>query len=443
MTVSASDAVPPEHGPVLRNRNFVVFFVAAVVSNSGTWMQQVAVFALIYELSGHRGAWLGLVSLASSLPMIVLTPVAGVLADRLPRRVILTVTQLVQASAAFALWILYLGDSLTAWRIVGLVFLGGIAGGFQMAAWQAFVPTLVPRAQLVEAVRLNSLQFTVSRALGPSVGAVLVSFWGIGTAIFFNAITYLLVVAAIFVTHANQIIPTRGSRRFVSELVEGARYVMGNSLLRLIILFAFFLSLSGQSIAAIAAAVAFRLYGHDAKDNAWLITALGVGALVMSVYVLLVASRFRRTVLTKAGIAIYAVGLALIPLTTNFGVGLVAYGICGLAHVLVGTSLNTFVQASVPDEIRGRAMSFYLLGVMLGFPVGALLIGRVGDAVGFREVMVFNVIVFCVLTYWLTHVREYAQIDHDVIVAPVRPATVPGGSLRSGRSLRSGGRSGR
>ncbi|MEO5841455.1 MAG: MFS transporter [Acidimicrobiales bacterium] len=424
MTASATNAARSEHTPVLRNRNFLVFFVAAVVSNSGTWMQQVAVFALIYDLSGHRGAWLGIVSLASALPMIVLTPVAGVLADRLPRRLILTVTQLVQAAAAFALWLLYLGDSLTSWRIVGLVFVGGIAGGFQMAAWQSFVPTLVPRPQLVEAVRLNSLQFTVSRALGPSVGALLVSFWGIGTAVFFNAVTYLLVVAAISVTHANQIIPVKGSRRFVTELVEGARYVMSNSILRLIILFAFFLSLSGQSIAAIAAAVAFRLYGHDAKDNAWLITALGVGALIMSVYVLLVASRFRRTVLTKAGIAIYALGLALIPLTTNFGVGLVGYGICGLAHVLVGTSLNTFVQASVPDEIRGRAMSFYLLGIMLGMPVGALLIGRVGDAVGFREVMVFNVIVFCVLTFWLTHVREYAQIDHDVI-SPVRAATVP------------------
>ena len=424
MTASATSAVAPEHRPVLRNRNFAAFFGAAVVSNSGTWMQQVAVFALIYELSGRRGAWLGIVSLASSLPMIVLTPVAGVLADRLPRRVILTVTQLVQSAAAFALWLLYLGDNLTSWRIVGLVFIGGIAGGFQMAAWQAFVPTLVPRAQLVEAVRLNSLQFTVSRALGPSVGAVLVSLWGIGPAIFINAVSYLLVVGAVLTTHANQIIPTRGGRRFVSELVEGARYVIGIPILRLIILFAFLLSLCGQSIAAIAAAVAFRLYGHDAEDNAWLITALGVGSLVMSVYVLLVAGRFRRTVLTKVGIAIYAVGLALIPLTTNFGVGLIGYGVCGFAHVLVGTSLNTFVQASVPDEVRGRAMSFYLLGIMLGFPVGALLIGRVGDAVGFREVMVFNVIVFSVLTFWLTHVRDYALIDHDVVVSPMRERTV-------------------
>src|SRR6476619_409883 len=87
-------------GQVMRNRNFATFFVAAVVSNSGTWMQQVAVFALIYDLSGHRGAWLGIVSLAGSLPMLVLTPVAGVLADRLPRRVILTVTPLVQAAVA-------------------------------------------------------------------------------------------------------------------------------------------------------------------------------------------------------------------------------------------------------------------------------------------------------------------------------------------------------
>ena len=164
MTASATTIATPEQKSVLRNRNFAVFFGAAVVSNSGTWMQQVAVFALIYDLSGHRGAWLGIVSLAAALPMTVLTPVAGVLADRLPRRLILIVTQLVQAAAAFALWLLYVGDSLTSWRIVGLVFVGGVASGFQMAAWQAFVPTLVPRSQLVEAVRLNSLQFTVSRA---------------------------------------------------------------------------------------------------------------------------------------------------------------------------------------------------------------------------------------------------------------------------------------
>ena len=418
MTASVPTNVPitlASDGPVMRNRNFAMFFGAAVVSNSGTWMQQVAVFALIYELSGHRGTWLGIVSLASSLPMVVLTPVAGVLADRLPRRMILTVTQLVQAAAAFALWGLYIADSLTPWRIVGLIFVVGIASGFQMAAWQAFVPTLVPRSQLVEAVRLNSLQFTVSRALGPSVGAVLVNFWGIGPAIFFNAVTYLLVVAAIMTVHANQMISTAGRRRFVSDLVEGARYVLGNSILRLIVLFAFLLSLSGQSIAAVAAAIAFRLYGHEAEDNAWLITAWGVGSLFMSVYVWIAASRVRRTVLTKAGIAIYAVGLALIPLTTNFGVGLVGYAVCGFAHILVATSLNTFVQAHVPDEIRGRAVSFYLLGVMLGFPAGALLIGRVGDAVGFREVMVFNAIVFTVLTFWLTRLSQYEQIDHDLL----------------------------
>jgi Na+/melibiose symporter-like transporter len=153
VTATATTTARTQFGSVLRNRNFAVFFSAAIVSNSGTWMQQVAVFALIFDLSGHRGAWLGLVSLASSLPMIVLTPIAGVLADRLPRRLILTVTQLVQAAAAFALWVLHVGDDLTSWRVVGLVFVGGVAGGFQVAAWQSFVPTLVPRSQLVEAVQ--------------------------------------------------------------------------------------------------------------------------------------------------------------------------------------------------------------------------------------------------------------------------------------------------
>jgi hypothetical protein len=172
---------------------------------------------------------------------------------------------------------------------------------------------------------------------------------------------------------------------------------MGNPILRLIILFAFFLSLSGPVDRRVAGCgcvspVWARRQGQRVLITAW------ASAPSSSVYVLLVAARFRRTV--SPGGYRHLPSAALI-LTINYGVGLIAYGICGLAHVLVGTSLNTFVQASVPDEIPDEP-SFYLLGIMLGFPVGALLIGRVGDAVGFREVMVFNAIVFTVLTFWLT-----------------------------------------
>ena len=126
-------------------RRFTFFFVSAVISNSATWLQQVALFAVVYDLSGKQGKWLGIVALASAIPNIVLTPIAGVLADRLPRKMVLVVAQAAQAAAAFVLWGLHLSDALTPWRIVVVSFATGVASGMSVASWQSFVPTLVPR----------------------------------------------------------------------------------------------------------------------------------------------------------------------------------------------------------------------------------------------------------------------------------------------------------
>ena len=269
---------------------------------------------------------------------------------------------------------------------------------------------------LIEAVRLNSLQFTLSRALGPSLGALLVGVWGTGVAFLSNAVTYLLLIVAIYAARPEQVIVRRVTDSFRSVLVEGARYAFGDATLRRIMRMTFLISALGQSTMNIAAAASDRLYSHSAEDNAWLVAAVGAGSAVASLGVLVFGSRARRSAITALGIGIYSVGLLLIPLTGRYAVGVVAFGLTGAAHMLVATSLNTFVQATVPDAMRGRVLSFYLLGVMLGMPAGAFALGALGDAVGLRAVLVADTVAFVVLTAVTFRGPAFARIDDETPV---------------------------
>src|SRR4051812_41869649 len=170
---------------IFRHRDFALFFTTAAISNGGTWMQLVAVQALLYDLTSS-GTWLGLSTVVSLVPALLLTPYAGVLADRVSRQTILQITQTVQMLTAFALWGLYVGHVVTPGWIVVMGFLNGVSTGFQTAAWQSFVPLLAPPEDMLQAVRLNSAQFTMARAIGPAFGGLIVKFGGVGAAILGN-----------------------------------------------------------------------------------------------------------------------------------------------------------------------------------------------------------------------------------------------------------------
>ena len=185
---------------VFAHRDFALFFTAASISNAGSWMQLVAVQALMYKLT-EQGTWLGISTVATLAPAVVLTPYAGVLADRISCQFMLKVTQSVQMVAAVTMWAMYVSDSITPWWIVAFGVVNGASTGFQTAAWQSFVPLLVPPHEILHAVRLNSTQYTVARAMGPALGGLVVTQWGIGVAIACNAVTYLLVIAVLFAVH--------------------------------------------------------------------------------------------------------------------------------------------------------------------------------------------------------------------------------------------------
>lgn len=414
----------------LRHRDFALFWTTALVSNSAAWMQMVAVPAKLWDLTASA-TWLGVASMASLAPSVLLTPIAGVLADRASRRLILIVTQLAQMCFAFAFWFLYLADQLTPWRIVLLLLGGGIVSGIQVAAWQSFVPTLVPREALVDAVRLNSVQFQAARAVGPAIGALAVSLFGIGTAFMLNAVTFIPVVLAIVAARPQQAIAARQGASLRAALVEGFAYTSSRQPLRRAVFTACVLAALGQSLIPLAAGVASEVYGHDGTSaNAGLVAAIGAGSLLSGLIVVVRGDRIRRSRAAIIGLGIYMIGILAVPLTTSYAFGMLAFAVVGIAHIPVATSLNTFVQSAVPDEIRGRVLSFYLLGVMLCTALGALVLGRVGDAIGMRETLVIDACAFGLfLLVALVPFNRMRQIDAESLDEDVDSATQPSPGL--------------
>ncbi|MFZ9383623.1 MAG: MFS transporter [Ilumatobacteraceae bacterium] len=406
------DAPPRRSGALaaLKHREFAYFFTAAAISNAGGWMQMVAVPALLFDLT-DSSTWLGVASVAALIPAVFLTPHAGVLADRVSRRTILLFTQLVQMTTAFVLWITYSSGDISPWLIVGLGLVGGVATGFQTAAWQSFVPLLVPSDLMLEAVRLNSVQFTLARAIGPGLAGLVISTLGTGAAIFINASTYLLVIAALTVTRPRQTIVHHGDRKVSEILREGGRYVWRNLPLRIAVILAFVGSLCGQSLQYVTPAIANRIFDRPSTDNAGLLVALGLGAVTSSVLSVAIGDRIRRSTFVLVSLFLFAGNAALVALTSWYWLGITAYFIGGLGHLQMAVALNTLIQGAVPDHVRGRTMSFYVLGILGGIPIGAFVLGRLGDVVSMRFAVAADAVALGVVIVALVSRGWLRQLD--------------------------------
>lgn len=394
----------------LRQRDFRLFFAAAAISNAGVWMQLVAVPALLYDLTGSA-TWLGVSSMASMLPAVLLTPYAGVLADRVSRRKILLITQAVQMTVALTLFTLYQSGSLTPYGIITCGLISGITGGIQTSAWQSFVPLLVPPHLLLEAVKLNSAQFTLARAIGPAMAGVLVKASGIGAALLVDGISYVLVLGALLLSRPRVGTAIREPGTVWEVMRGGARYVWTHPALRLATGIGFVAAFCGQSMAYMAPAVSSRVFGHSSSGNAPLLVALGCGAIISWGVFSWTSERIHRSTRVAISLTVYTASIAVIASTRLYGVGIAGYALNGLAHLQLGMSLNTLMQGSVPDRLRGRTTSFYILALLAGIPLGSFTIGRLADAIGMRPALFLAAAGFGAFTLALTTSGRLRNLD--------------------------------
>ncbi len=397
----------------MHHRDFSLFFSAALLSNTGTWMQTITVPYVLDQLT-HSTVWVGVGAFCTFFPSTVVGPVAGSLADRYSRRTVLLCSQVVMMLSALALWAVWVSGAATPPLIVACVVVGAIGAGITIAAWQAFVPQLVPPEAMVSAVRLNGMQFTGARAFGPALAGLVLAQFGPGTAFMANALSFLLVIGALLLIAARPVAPGTSHGSVLAHFREGIRYVRKRDVLVVAVLGALLSSLLGVSMIQLAEPFTRQVLHEGAGKYGILVAAYGAGAIVGSIVTVARGDAFRRSTLTVVGFAIFVLGEVTFGLAPAYALALAGLFGIGLAQVLAMVSCQTAIQVNVDEHYRGRVLSIYVMCFFAGTPVGALIGGIVAEVIGLRATIVGSGLLLAgAVGLTLLHYRGFRVLDES------------------------------
>ncbi len=375
----------------LANPNYRLYAAGGVVSNTGTWMQRVAQDWLVLQLTGNNGTALGITTGLQFLPILLLSPYAGLIADRFPKRRLLQVTQVMMAVPALLLGVLAITGAAQTWHVYLLAFVFGIGTAFDAPARQAFVSEMVDAEDLTNAVGLNSASFNAARIVGPGLAGVLIAVLGggvtaTGWVIVANALSYGAVVLALQRMRVADLDTPEPAARGKGMIRDVMRYVRSRPDLVMILGIVFSAGTFGLNFQMTSALMATDVYGKGASEYGLLGTTMAVGSLTGA---LLAARRGRPRHRLVIGAAL-AFGLAevlagLLPSYLTFALWTPILGITALTMI---TAANATVQLSTSPAMRGRVMALYLMIFMGGTPVGAPIVGWIGETFGARWTLI-------------------------------------------------------
>lgn len=368
----------------LSYRNYRLFISGALISNSGVWIQMIALAFVIEDLT-NSGTWVGLAAMMQTLPAVFLGMVGGALADRFPRRIMLTFTNSAQALIALgfaAMWAAGV-DRPLAYIALGVV--NGCMNGIQLPAWQAFVSELVPRGALLNAVTLNSAQFNASRAVGPMIGGIVLAVGGPGWCFFTNSLTYVPAVLALVLIRVPRLAPAGGDRpNVIKDAATAVRYAADNPGIRLSIVVAGVIAFFGQPVIHLVVIFANDVFMVGETQYGILAAATGVGAMLNTPFVAGRGSRLPRSRLVGYGWPIYGIALLGFAVSPYYWLAVVALAVLGASHIATAATLNTVIQLQVEETLRAKVLALYLITLLAGLPLGAQLQGFLADVIGPR-----------------------------------------------------------
>jgi MFS family permease len=364
----------------LGHRDFRTFFFGQWVSVTGTWMQTTALAWLVYRLT-HSPLTLGALAAARFGPSLVAAPLAGVVADRFPRRTLVLVTQSLSLAQATTLSALTLTGTVRVWHLLVLAFLGGAVDTLDMPARQTLQVDLVGIEDLQSAVSLNSSAFNAGRMVGPAIAGVLVAAYGEAVCFAFNAASYVAVLIALLTIRPVPAVPASHAS-WREELVEGWRYAWRTPRVRLILFAVAITSGFGLSYTALMPVFAGDVLHAGPRGFGVLLAAGGCGAIVGA---LLAGSRRSSAgagVLVALGQGALGLGLVALGTIRNFAVAVATMVVIGISVALQLSTSNGFLQTTSPPQLRGRAVALYLWLFAGLAPIGALLAGAVAERAG-------------------------------------------------------------
>jgi MFS family permease len=365
----------PEPVRALRSPNYRLFFAGQSISLIGTWMTRIATSWLVYRLT-DSALLLGLVSFAGQIPAFFLAPIAGVWIDRWNRHRTLVWTQAFSMLQSFALAALALTHTVHIWSLIALVLMQGLINAFDMPARQAFVIEMIEdRADLGNAIALNSSMVNGARLLGPAIGGLVIAAVGEGYCFLIDGISYIAVVISLLMMSVDRRSARGAVKRVRHELLEGWKYVVGSDAIRSILLQLALVSLIGMPYTVLMPIIAGNVLHGGAHTLGFLMGASGVGALASAISLALRRNVVGLGRMIPIASAVFGVGLIGLGLSREFWISLLLMLLTGFGMMQQMAASNTILQTIIEDDKRGRVMSFYTLSVLGITPIGSLLAG--------------------------------------------------------------------
>ena len=364
----------------LRYRNFRLLWIGAFLSNIGTWMQSIALSWYVFLLT-HSPFWVSFVTFVNFVPT-VLSPIGGVYTDRLDRKRILLATQTFMMADAVVLAVLAWMHHATLFAVMALTFGQGLAFAFNGPTWQAFVPSLVPPDAMVNAIALNSGQFSLARVIGPAIAGVIIAAWSNGAALVFsvNALSFLTVIGALGLMRATPYRPAE-LRSVREQLRSGLAYTWRNRRIRAMIAGIAVVSFFAAPASALLPLFAADVYGRGAGSYGSLAAALGLGSVGGALVLGRLGNRVGKRVIATAMASVGAV-LLVFGSTDAYPLGLAMMFLFGSAYLLVVSGTNSDIQLAVEDQMRGRVIGIWVVAFGVAYPAGSLLAGLLASVWG-------------------------------------------------------------
>jgi MFS family permease len=396
----------------LKHRNFGYLWSGTLLMGAGQWIQQVTLGWLLYDLTGSS-ILLGALNGARAIPFLIAGPIAGVVADRVDRRKLLLLAEQFLFALTLIMGVLAATGHVAPWHLFVFTLATGIAWSFTDPVRQSLIPNVVPKQDLINAVALNSVANNAMKVMGPALGGLLIAAFGVSGNFFVQAIAYAGVLVMIYRMAVPRTPPQARQFSMFANMKEGLAYVWSNSLVLALILSALVPRLLAVPYQALMPIFQKDVLGVGPAGLGMLMAAPGVGGLIALLTLATIAGRVRRQgLLMLIAVMLLGIFLVIFSQTTSFNLALLTLVGVGGCQVMFNATVNTLLHLTVPDQLRGRVMSIYMLdrGLM---PAGALLAGMSAHFIGAPAttgLMGFAVLLLGIIVAWRMPVIRRVEI---------------------------------
>jgi predicted MFS family arabinose efflux permease len=358
-----------------RYRDFRLMWAGAFTSTTGTWMQTVAQAWLVLEMTGSKSAlFLGFLGFLQDLPILLFSLIGGVVADRIDRRKILLASQYVQMTCALVLTLLVYFKVVRIGHMMILVLVAGTAMSFGGPAYQALIPGLVERKDVPNAVALNSIQFNLARVVGPLLAGVALAALGAVACFFLNALSFLAVIAGLYIIRAT-FQPQKTAESVLDGMRGGFSFVRKRGALVRLSMLGFISSFCGIPLLTLLPVIAKNTFHLDAKGYSYLLSVSGIGSILGALIYAGLSRRQNHGLLALRVQLAFAIVLGFFAVSRFLPLSCLCLFLCGMSLITLFASINSLVQLTVTEEMRGRVMSIFMLAFRGGMPLGNLIAG--------------------------------------------------------------------